>query len=283
MDADASERAYRQAIACGITHVDFHPGIERDGVARVLADTDASKLFLTTKIRKPPVGATPADAAKMVRVQLEEDLSRLGVPRVDMLMLRDSPAPEVMQAQWAEVERAKASGLTRSVGVVNYCERSLGCILQTAKEAPAINYYMLHVGMGADAGGLRTYCDSRGIKTFAYGALGEPAPSAELLSSEELRKIGAEHGGRSAEEVALRWVLQSGAACSVRPTTSFGLGFSVCDAGAACAAGLRARSAAFGWSLTAAEMRQLSQMTSPAGNPTLFSSTGCPNSFFAAK
>eukprot|EP00966_Prymnesium_polylepis_P096241 2230004-Prymnesium_polylepis.1 len=74
-----------------------------------------------------------------------------------MLMLRDSPSYEVMQAQWAEVERAKASGLARSIGVVNYCEGSLGCILQTAKEAPAINYFMWHVGMGADAGGLRSY------------------------------------------------------------------------------------------------------------------------------
>ena len=59
-------------------------------------------------------------------------------------MLRDSPSCEVMQAQWAEVERAKASGLTRAVGVVNYCRTSLDCILRTAKEPPAINYFMLH-------------------------------------------------------------------------------------------------------------------------------------------
>eukprot|EP00966_Prymnesium_polylepis_P037195 863560-Prymnesium_polylepis.1 len=65
LSADGSERAYREAIAAGITHVDFHPGIERDGVARVLPETDRSKLFLTTKIRKPPVGTPAADAAKL--------------------------------------------------------------------------------------------------------------------------------------------------------------------------------------------------------------------------
>ena len=75
---------------------------------------------------------------------------------------------------------------------------------------------MLHVGMGADAGGLRSFGESKGIRTFAYGALGEPGPSEELLSNPTLRKIGKAHGGRSPEEVALRWVLQTGAACSVR-------------------------------------------------------------------
>ena len=44
---------------------------------------------------------------------------------------------------------------------------------------------------------------SRGIRTFAYGALGEPGPSAELLSSPVLRRIG-EANKRSVEEVALR-------------------------------------------------------------------------------
>ena len=37
--------------------------------------------------------------------------------------------------------------------------------------------------MGADAYGVRAFGESRGIRTFAYGALGEPGPSAELLAS----------------------------------------------------------------------------------------------------
>ena len=42
---------------------------------------------------------------------------------------------------------------------------------------------MQHVGMGKDALGLRAFGESKGIKTFAYGAVGEPGPSDELLSS----------------------------------------------------------------------------------------------------
>merc|ERR1719382_128710 len=52
MTADASERAVREAHAAGITHIDFHPGIERDGVALALRSGTVTRpsLFLTTKI-----------------------------------------------------------------------------------------------------------------------------------------------------------------------------------------------------------------------------------------
>jgi len=283
LTAEGSERATLAALYAGISHVDFHPGVERDGVAKALAASGKrSSLFLTTKIRKPAAGTPPDVAAEAVRTQLADDLAVLGVERVDMLMLRDSPDCAVMQAQWAAMEGVLASGRARSIGVINYCEKSLGCILSTAKTPPAINYIMQHVGMGPDALGLRAYGEKRGVRTFAYGALGEPGPEAELVGSAALRSIGERHG-RSFEEVALRWVLQGGSAVSVRPTSDFGLGGSKCAEDGACEAGLRARAQAFDWSLTAEEMAQLDGLRSPAGNPTLFSSLGCPDSYFAAK
>ena len=147
------------------------------------------------------------------------------------------------------------------------CERLLADIMQ-------------HIGMGPDALGLRAFGESRGIKTFAYGALGEPGPSSELLTSRVLRKIGAAHG-RSVEEVALRWGLQSGCAVSIRPTVDFGLGRSACADGDACPAGLKVRAAAYDWQLSPSEMAELNELRSPPGNPTLFSTTFCPDSFFA--
>ena len=270
-------------MAAGITHVDFHPGIERDGVAAALRSLDRTTLFLTTKIEKPPLGLAAAAAAELVGTQLEADLKVLGVDSVDMLMLRDSPSCAVMQAQWAAMEAARASGKTRAIGVVNFCEGSLRCLLQTAEVKPAVNYIMQHVGMGPDALGLRAYGESRGVRTFAYGVIGEGVlgPSAELLASPTLTRIGAAHGGRAAEEVALRWALQGGRAVSVRPTADFGRGRNACTE-AGCAKGLRQRAAALGWSIAAAEMAELDGLRSPSGNPTLFSSAGCPDSFFAA-
>lgn len=281
LSVDETEQAVRFAKKAGITHVDFHPGKERDGVAQYIAKEGRDGLFLNTKIRKAPPGTSAKDAAELARVQIEEDLKLLGVDSVDMLMLRDSPDCDVIQAQWAVLEEALASGKTRSLGVINFCESALTCVLQTAKVKPALNYYMLHVGIGKDAHGLRSFGESRGIKTFAYGAVGEPGPSDELLTSPLLKKIGAAHK-KSPEEVALRWVTQSGAGVSVRPTTNFGLGTSVCD-GSTCESGIQARASSFQWSLTAKEMKALDAVTSPDDNPTLFSSSGCPNAFVMPK
>ncbi len=292
LSVDDTVRAMELATKEGFTHIDFHPGKERDGVAKYLEKYPSAEarnnLFLNTKIRKPKPGTSASDAADQCRDQIVEDLKILGVDSVDMLMLRDSPDCDVMQAQWAVMEQALADGKTKSIGVINYCEGSLKCLLETAKVKPALNYYMVHVGMGQNptAISLRKFCDDNGIKTFGYGAVGEPGPNDEILNSPTLKKIGKKHGNKAPEEVALRWVIQGGAAVSVRPTTEFGLGLGVCseeNGASKCATGLKKRAGVFDWSLTDKEMAELTAMSGPDDNPTLFSSAGCPGSFVMPK
>ena len=323
LSADVSERAFRMAISAGITHVDFHPGAERDGVAQVLrfGNVDRNSVFLTTKIKKARSGISPAAAAAAVREQIDNDLAALGVKSVDLLMLRDHPDCAVMLAQWEVLEESHALGKAKSLGVVNFCEGALRCLLEREKPNvakgkalsvdsststkayldPAVNYIMLHAGMGPDAHGLRSFGESRGVKTFVYGGLGEPGPSSELVGKssgalptqsgssrkdipstiEILERVGASHGSKSSEEVALRWALQIGcAALSVRPTSSFGLGSNICPPGGdACFRGLEKRSQLFDWKLTEKELAEISALSSPDGNPTLFSSSGCPGAW----
>lgn len=285
LSVDDTNLAIGLALNEGFTHIDFHPGKERDGVAKYIASNPSKRkdLFLNTKIAKPKPGTSATEAATLAKDQIDRDLKALNLDSVDMLMLRDSPDCDAMQAQWAVLEDALASGKTRSIGVINYCEGSLKCLLETAKVKPAINYYMLHVGMGRDAHGLRTFCEKNGIRTFAYGAVGEPGPNEEILNSPVLKKIGQKHGAKSTDEVALRWVLQGGAACSVRPTTNFGLGTSICTDDGECATGLAKRGGVFNWSLTKSEMEELDALVGPDDNPTLFSSSGCPGSFVMPK
>eukprot|EP00956_Cyclotella_meneghiniana_P011005 scaffold15417_cov71-Cyclotella_meneghiniana.AAC.6 len=284
LSADDTERAVRLAVKRGFSHIDFHPGKERDGVAKYIASEGRKGLFLNTKIRKPQPGISPDEAATLCKAQIAEDLKVLNVNNVDMLMLRDSPDCDVMQAQWKVMEDTLASGKTRSIGVINYCEGSLKCLLETAKIKPALNYYMLHVGMGRYAHGLRTFCDDKGIRTFAYGAVGEPGPNVDILENPLLKKIADNHG-KLPEEVALRWVLQTGAAASVRPTTNFGLGTGICSEndGGQCGKGLERRASVFEWKLSDKEMAKLDAMMTPDDNPTLFSSSGCPGAFVMPK
>jgi diketogulonate reductase-like aldo/keto reductase len=175
------------------------------------------------------------------------------------------------------LEEALVAGKTRALGTVNYCEKQLDCLLQNAKTKPAVNYYMFHAGMGPDAHGLRSYGEKVGVRTFGYGALGEPGPSKLITVNPVLGRIGSAHG-RSATEVAIRWALQSGVAMSVRPTADFGMGVSACpEEGGACAAGLRERAAAFGWELTKREMAEIDALDSPDGVPAIFSSACNPD------
>ena len=136
--------------------------------------------------------------------------------------------------------------------------------------------------MGKDAHGLRSFCDARGIRTFAYGAVGEPGPNAELLASQVVTNIANAHQ-KSPEQVALRWVLQSGAAVSVRPTLEFGLGAGACRNDGSCEQGIAGRAISFDWSLSSKELQKLDALTSPDDNPTLFSSAGCPGAFVMPK
>ena len=285
LSTEDTVRALESATKYGITHIDFHPGKERDGVAQFLQQPNSvrSKLFLNTKIRKAPPGTTPSDAAKLAQTQIKEDLAVLNVETVDMLMLRDSPDPAVIQSQWSVLEEALTKKQTRSIGVINFCEQALQTVLATATIPPAINYYLLHPGMTPDPKGLRSYGETRGIRTFAYGAMGEPGPNPELVSSSILQEIATQHQV-SPEEVAVRWVVQTDAAISVRPTLDYGLGMSLCGPGTTkCDDGLKARSSIFTWKLTNNEMQRLNSMTSPNDNPTLFSSSGCPDAFVLKK
>ena len=100
LSIDETELAIKLAISNEMTtHVDFHPGNERDGVAKYLKNHPKkdirSKLFLNTKIRKAKPGTSAEDAAKQTKQQIDNDLKALNVPYVDMLMVRYSTVQSV--------------------------------------------------------------------------------------------------------------------------------------------------------------------------------------------
>ena len=206
LSSEETFRAVKYARQEGITHIDFHPGIERDGVAEYLSKykDERELLFLNTKIRKPQLDISPQDAAALARDQITKDLRILNVDNVDMLMLRDSPNSKVIQAQWRVLEECLAEGKTRSIGVINYCPFSLKSVLETANITPAVNYIMVHVGMGKDVHGLRTLGEKSNVKTFSYGQMGEiPSINNAIVNSPVLKEIGDKYG-KSGDEVALK-------------------------------------------------------------------------------
>lgn len=290
LPADAVEGAIHMAVSLGITTVDFHLGTtfrgvgERDGVARAVASLGRSALTLITKLDKPPADMTdPVDAAKLARQTLDDEFSALGFNSVDILLLKDSTSCAVMQAQWAVLEEALASGRTRALGVYNYCEFGLKCLLANATTPPAFNFLMRHIGMGPDATGIIAFSASHGIRTTAYGTLGEPVALNELLINPTLYPIALQHG-RTIEELALQWNAQSGFAISSRITANYAPDnepnrTSYCTDH--CRAALTAMAQLGEWHLTQEDMEQLDALrfsTYPQ-SPTYYSSSACDASF----
>lgn len=288
LSASQTEAMVLKSLSLGITNIDVHlGGSERDGVAAVLKTVPRDALFLVTKIDKPPADMTdPLLAADLVRSTVATEWPLLGVDTVDVLLLKDSASCEVMQAQWAVLEDLLAEGRARALGTYNYCQFSIDCILATATIPPALNYIMRHVGMGTDYTGLITYGEARGIRTVAYGTLGEPVALEGLLTHPVINAI-AKVRGRSVEEVALRWNFQAGYAISNRPTADYAPDntpdMAVCPGGPEgdCGLALRDMRGVIEWELSRRDMARLDEvwMDEYLQSPTYYSSLGCPNSF----
>ena len=77
-----------------------------------------------------------------------------------------------MQEQWQALEKIYAEKKARAIGVSNYCQKCIECIMQNATVTPMVNQIQYHVGMGPDPDGLISYCAKRNITVEAYSPLG---------------------------------------------------------------------------------------------------------------
>jgi len=292
LTATQTAKALGVATQVGVYGVDFHDNAEIGGVASAVATLGRDAFFLTTKINKPPADMTdPEEAAALAQSQYDSNMADAGIDYLDVLMMKDSPHCPVMQAQWKVVESIYNAGGAQAIGVYNLCEASLRCVLETAEIKPMIHYIMRHVGMGPDMDGLIAFGKSQGMQHTAYGSLGEPVALPELLGDPTLAKIGAAHG-RTVEEVAIRWNLQSGLAVNLRLNSNYGRSNKVNLPDVApygsyctddCIVTLTAMSEAFDWQLTSDEMAEIDALRFDAvpQSPTYYSSGGCPGSFGA--
>ena len=159
-----------------------------------------------------------------------------------------------MQEAWRAMEDFLAAKRTRAIGVSNYCQSTIDCLLAKARVVPAVNQVMWHVGMGPDPIGLRSYCALKNITLQAYSPLGDG--SSELITGDLVSGIGSSHN-KSGAQVSLRWVAQHGVPVSTKATDPKYLAQDL---------------DIFGWSLSDAELAKLDAATTPAGKPSFICS-----------
>jgi 2,5-diketo-D-gluconate reductase B len=191
---DAAE-GVREALEIGYRQIDTARAYENEReVGRGIAESAVPRdeIFLTTKI--------PHDEATAAEVQrdAEQSLERLGVDRLDLLLLHwpspDTPLEETLNA----MNKVREDGLTRHIGVSNF---PAGLLAQALELAPLfcnqVEYHPL-----LDQSRLLELARGREVLVTAYS----PLAHGHVPGDETLTRIGAAHG-KTAGQVALRWLL----------------------------------------------------------------------------
>lgn len=191
-------RAIRAAIEAGYRHIDtaIRYGNERE-VGQAIRDSGIARdeLFVTTKIWFDNL------APEKVAARTAESLERLQLDHVDLLLVhwpsRETPLGETLAA-FAE---QRAGGRTRLIGVSNFTTALLDEAIRIHGADLFANQVEYHPFMAQPR--VMTAVRDAGMLMTAYLPLARGA----VFQSELLRAIGARHG-KSAGQVALRWLIQ---------------------------------------------------------------------------
>lgn len=274
--ADEIRAAFNATLAAGITFFDtaevYGQGKSERFLGRFIAGRREG-LVIATKFMPLPWRISKGALLSALR----KSLARLGLAQVDLYQVH-WPFPPRPVEFWADaLADAVAAGLARAVGVSNYNADQM----RRAHEVLAkrgvplasnqVEYSLLH--RAPERNGVLDACRELGVTLIAYSPLrkglltgkytpANPPPGfrrriarGEQLAAIQplialLREIGAAHGGKSPNQVALNWLISQGA---------------VPIPGAKNARQAEQNAGALGWRLTAEELAALDQASAAAG------------------
>jgi aryl-alcohol dehydrogenase-like predicted oxidoreductase len=173
-----------------------------------------------------------------LRKALESSLRRLGLPAVDLYQVH-MPLPPVNIETWmGAMAEAYQAGLVSAVGVSNYdAEQMQTAYARLLREgiplaSNQVEYSLIN--RRVEKNGLLKRCDEMGVKLIAYSPLAmgaltgkysaeNPLPGSRGLRFNRrwmerlqpllrlLARMGSDHAGKTAAQVALNWVVCKGA------------------------------------------------------------------------
>jgi 2,5-diketo-D-gluconate reductase B len=184
---DALEIGYRQIDTARAyeNEREVGKGIAESGVPR-------NEIFITTKVPH-----TDARADEVER-DAEESLEWLGVDQLDLLLLHWPNADVPLEETLTALEKVRADGRTRNIGVSNF---PAGLLKQALQITPVFcNQVEYHPFL--DQSRLLEVARENDVLITAYS----PLAHGKVPRDETLTRIGSKHG-KSAGQVALRWLL----------------------------------------------------------------------------
>lgn len=203
VDPEETERIVTDALEVGYRHLDtamIYGNEVGVGNAIKASGIPREELFITTKLWNGDQGADSA------RDAMHLSLEKLGLDYVDLYLIHwPRPDLDLYLESWLTMERLKAEGKARSIGVSNFHRPHLEKIIAGSSTVPAVDQIELHPAFAQRD--LRSYGAELGMHIEAWGPLGQGKYD---LFSETALQSAAEAHGVSPAQVAIRWHLQSG-------------------------------------------------------------------------
>ncbi|MEM6265310.1 MAG: aldo/keto reductase [Bacteroidota bacterium] len=204
------ESAILAALNSGYRKIDTASGYgNEEGVGKAIkgSNIDRSEIFLATKVWNTEQGYDNTLRS------FEDSLERLQTDYVDLYLIH-WPVKSKYRETYRALEQIYAEGRAKAIGVCNFSIHQLEDLMNHAQVVPALNQVEMHPHLSQHE--LLEFSKKYGIQLEAW----RPIMMGEVLNIPELVEMGKLHG-KSAVQVALRWLIQRGVAAvpkSVTPT-----------------------------------------------------------------
>lgn len=193
------KQAISDAVSSGYRLIDtasFYKNEEGVGKGIQALDLPRENLFVTTKIWNT------AQRIGDIEDSFNRSLERLGLDYVDLYLIH-WPVPGCFGNTWKVMEKLRADGKAKSIGVSNFSIADLELLKTVSDVVPAVNQVEFHPLFNHPE--LKAYCKERGIVLQAYAPLARGA----YLKSPLMLEIGKTHE-KTPAQVGLRWLVQQG-------------------------------------------------------------------------
>lgn len=196
----ATYRAVREALDLGYRHIDTAAAYFNEAeVGRAVRESGIPReeIFVTSKLWLQDYAGDGA------RKGTETSLRKLGLDYIDLYLLHQ-PYGEVENA-WATLEKMKAEGKLRSIGVSNMTPRIWKKFVPRFATLPAVD--QVEFSPYIQQKELRSILDPLGVKLEAWGPIGRGV--GRLLEDPVVIAIAERHG-KTPAQVVLRFEVQEG-------------------------------------------------------------------------
>ena len=198
---DESERCVSDALEVGYRMIDTAQAYQNEeGVGNAWRKSGIKRedLFLVTKVWISNAGEEKAARS------IDESLRKLQTDYIDLLLIHQAYGD--VFGSWRAMEKAYRNGKVRAIGVSNFQAGRFFDFAHYVDVKPMVN--QLQCNAMIQQREIESTLNEFGTKMMAWGPLGGQGVDG-IIKSDLLAGIGAKYG-KTASQVALRWLTQRG-------------------------------------------------------------------------